>query len=188
VKTLEQILSDNPAFYPDASTDTRKMRFMFLLENGSLIGAEGQNHFALLGGESKIEEPTEIEKLFCEQNKALRLCFESYSEKSNGARGEFWCVYVETFKDLPSEAQWATLGNLYNLKDRQNTHFKWDVLTPEIKRGWLRGEGSLSDFRRVLYPPPAIVVSKKERKPTRRKSRRPIKSKRARASCAPRPN
>jgi hypothetical protein len=33
MKSLEQILLDNPPFYPDSSTDEKKMRFMFLMED-----------------------------------------------------------------------------------------------------------------------------------------------------------
>jgi hypothetical protein len=176
MKTLDQILLDNSPFYPDPFTDTQKMRFMFMLENGSLIGdSEGRNHSVLLGCHDD-NDPQQIEKSFCEQNKALRLCFESYREKPNGARGEFWCVYVQIFDALPNDAQWRTLGTLYNLKDRQNTNFKWDVHAPETKRGWVNGEGTLSDFRRQLYPE---IVAPKKRAGRKQKRTQLVKARRA---------
>jgi hypothetical protein len=169
MKTLDQILRDNPPFYPDSLTDMRKLRFMFLLEDGMLIGQSEGNHFALLGG-GRVEEPSEIERSFCEQNKALRVCFESFREREDGIRGDFWCLYVEIFDALPNDAQWATIGRLYGLKDRRNTHIKWDVLRSDTRRKWIRGEGTINDFRRQLYPPPPTVTPKKrtmrKRKPT----------------------
>ena len=66
MKTWERLLLDNPPFYPDSSTDEEKMRFMFLLEDGRLVGdSEGRNHRDLMGwttedGDSTLAELREL--------------------------------------------------------------------------------------------------------------------------------
>src|ERR1700731_2173060 len=162
MKTLEQILHDSLPFYPDFSTDRRKMRFMFLLEDGSLIGDVEGNHFDLLGGNYPDEEPRTIERSFCDQNKALRFSFQRY-----GIKDEFWCLYVEIFNALPNEAQWITLGRLYCLKGWQNTDMRWDVLMSETKHESIHGEGTLNEFRRALYPQVVTLKKRTGRKPRR---------------------
>lgn len=151
MKSFDQILLDNPPFYPDALTHERKMRFMFLLEDGRLIGhSEGQRHSKILGLDDN-EDYQLIEEDFCNKNKCLRLCFQSHNE----GRTKKWTLYIEVFEIRPNEAQWATLGVLFNLKGRSDTSVRWDVLAPNVekkKRRRKRGEGSLCDFRRVMCP------------------------------------
>jgi hypothetical protein len=77
MKTFEQILLDNPPFSPDASTDEEMMHFMFLLEDGLLIGdSQGQNHSVLMGWTSEdAGDLHQIQREFCEQHRVLRICF-----------------------------------------------------------------------------------------------------------------
>jgi hypothetical protein len=152
VKTLDQIFQDNPPFYPDHFTDTQKMRFMFLLEDGRLVGdSEGRNHTTLMGWNSEDGDPHEIQRSLCEQNKALRICFQPFSEKDDGTRGDFWSLYVQIDNVFPNEAQWTTLSELYRLKGWRDTIVVSDVYAPETKRGWIHGQSSsLNDLKRLL--------------------------------------
>jgi hypothetical protein len=167
MKKWEQVLVDNPPFRPDSSTDETKMRFMFLLEDGRLIGdSEGQNHSVLIGWTMQDGgEPGEIEKRLCKENKALRICFQPFFEKRDGTRGDFWCVYVEIDDVLPNDSQWTTLSDLYLLNGHRNTIVTWDAYSPE-KKQWEHGEGTLAELGEVLNP----VLSPKPKKT--RKSKR----------------
>jgi hypothetical protein len=156
MKTLEQILLDNPPFYPDSTTDEKKMSFMFLLEDGHLIGdSEGRNHAALMGWTADDDgDLKQVEQDLCEQNKALRVCFEPFSVKRDGTRGNFWAIYIEIDKVVPIDAQWATLSNLYLLKGHRNTVVTWDAYLPE-KQKWDRiSEGTLAELREFVNPSP----------------------------------
>src|SRR5882762_9111627 len=85
MKTWERLLLDNPPFYPDSSTDEEKMRFMFLLEDGRLVGdSEGRNHRDLMGWTTEDGDSNQIEQNLCKQNKALRVCFQPFSLKQDG--------------------------------------------------------------------------------------------------------
>jgi hypothetical protein len=154
VKTWGQILADNPPFRPDSSTDENKMRFMFLLEDGRLIGdGEGQNHAVLMGWVSDDGgDLREIEEQLCKENKALRLCFQPFHEKRNRMRGDFWAVYVQIDAVMPNDAQWATLSDLYRLNGYRNTVVTWDVYSQERKRWEHNSEGTLSELRELLNP------------------------------------
>lgn len=165
MKTWEQILVDNPPFRPDSSTDSKKMRFMFLLENGQLIGdAEGRNHTVLMGWTSEDSDPHQVEQQLCEQNKALRVCYQPFSEKRDGTRGDFWAVYVQIDKVPPNEAQWATLSALYLLNGWRDTVVTWDAHSSE-KRKWERSsEGTLADLRRQLFPDPVLPTTENKTK------------------------
>ena len=149
MKTWEQILIDNPPFYPNSSTDEEKMRFMFLLEDGRLIGdSEGESHSVLMGW--TMEDGTDLQRLeqdLCEQNKALRVCYQPFSEKNDGTRGDFWAIYIQINKILPNEAQWATLSNLYRLNGWRNTVVTWDVYSPETEKWDHKSEGTLAELR-----------------------------------------
>jgi len=151
VKTLEQVLCDNPPFYPDASTDETKMAFMFLLEDGRLVGnAEGENHSVLLGWtEADGYDLHQLESDWYKRYNALRLCFGSFQVKCDGTRGEFWCLYIEVGDVVPNDAQWATLSKLYLIHGHRNTVVAWDVRLEEDK--WSRErEGTLADLRRLF--------------------------------------
>ena len=162
MKTWEQILLDNPPFYPDSSTDEEKMHFMFMLEDGRLIGdSEGRNHCNLMGWTMEDNDPHQIEQDLCEQNKALRVCFQPFYEKRDGTRGDFWAIYVEINKILPNDAQWATLSNLYQLNGWRNTVVSWDVYSLENKKWERKSEGTLAELREILNPTPPIVKPSK---------------------------
>jgi hypothetical protein len=168
MKTWEQILLDNPPFYPDSSTDEKKMRFMFLLEDGHLIGdSEGRNHCNLMGWTTEDDDPRQIEQALCEQNKALRVCFQPFSEKRDRTRGDFWAVYVQIDKTLPNEAQWATLSNLYRLNGWRNTVVTWDVYSPEKRKWEHKSEGTLAELRELLNPTSQTVKVMKTRQSKR---------------------
>jgi hypothetical protein len=171
MKSLEQILLDNPPFYPDSSTDAQKMRFMFLMEDGHLIGdSEGHNHRTLLGWTPSDPDPGQVEETFCKQNKCLRLCFQPFWEL-DGRRGNFWCLYIQPFEIQPNDAQWSTLGVLFNLNGRSDTLVTWDVRAPQTERGWIHGEGSLNDFKRLICPLP-LTTAVKRRKAKRARPKR----------------
>ena len=152
MKTWEQILIDNPPFYPDSSTDEKKMQFMFLLEDGRLIGdSEGGNHSILIGWTVEDgEDLSQIERDLCEQNKALRICFRPFSEKRDGTRGDFWAVYVQIDGVLPNDAQWTTLSRLYRLNGWRNTVVTWDAYSLEEKKWDRRSESNLAELREYL--------------------------------------
>jgi hypothetical protein len=152
MKTWEQILIDNPPFYPDSSTDEKKMHFMFLLEDGRLIGdSEGQNHAVLIGWTAQDgEDLSQLERGLCEQYKALRICFQPFSEKRDGTRGDFWAVYVQIDGVLPNDAQWTTLSNLYRLNGWRNTVVTWDAYSLEEEKWDHRSESTLAEFREFL--------------------------------------
>lgn len=167
MKAWEQILVDNPPFRPD-STDTKKMRFMFLSEDGRLIGhAEGRNHSVLMGWTLEDDEPRQVEEHLCEQNKASRVCYQPFFEKRDGTRGDFWAIYVEIHKILPNEAQWATLSDLYRLNGWRNTIVTWDAYSSEKKKWERSGEGTLADVRRQLSPDPILPTAEKKKTPRR---------------------
>jgi hypothetical protein len=171
MKTLEQILLDDPPFYPNSSTDELKMRFMFLLEDGRAIGnPEGQNHSVLIGLTAEDGDDTsQIEREFCRQNNAVRVCFQRFTEKSDGTRGEFWALYIEIFNVRPNDAQWDALSNLYLVNGHRNTFVTWDVYSPKKKKWENKSERSLAELRQFLNPPPRPV------RPTSRKKRRTSK-------------
>ena len=156
MKTWEQILVDNPPFRPDCSTDEKKMSFMFLLEDGRLIGdAGGNSHCAFLIGWTAEdgEDLRAIQKCLCEQNNALRICFQPFVSKSDGTSGDFWAIYVEIDAVLPNDPQWATLSTLYRLNGYRNTVITWDVYSPEKKQWMRKSEGTLAELRALLNPP-----------------------------------
>jgi hypothetical protein len=169
MKTWEQILLDNPPFYPDSSTDEEKMHFMFLLEDGRLIGdSEGRNHSVLLGW--TMEDGTDLQQIeqdFCEQHKALRLCFQPFFEKRDGTRGDFWTVYVQINKVVPNEAQWATLSKLYLLNGYRNTFVDWDAYSLEKKKWERKSEGTLAELRELLNPTAPTIKVKEPRRSKR---------------------
>ena len=154
MKSLEQILLDNPPFYASSVTEKDSMLFMFLLEDGRIIGIrkngenEGKirNHAALLG--LTQEDGVSAEKSFCEQNHALRVIFEKYTEHK-GIRGDYAAVFVQIFDRPPNDAQWAALADLYRIKDRPDSFVVWDVASPNQQKP-LHGDGSLADFKRLL--------------------------------------
>ena|SRR5882762_7661335 len=173
MKTWERLLLDNPPFYPDSSTDEEKMRFMFLLEDGRLVGdSEGRNHRDLMGWTTEDGDSNQIEQNLCKQNKALRVCFQPFSLKQDGTRGEFWTVYVEINKIVPNEAQWATLSKLYLMNGYRNTFVDWDAYLPEKKKWNHKSEGTLAELRELLYPAAQTVKTKK----TRQSKRSPVRN------------
>jgi hypothetical protein len=144
------------------------MRFMFLLEDGRLIGQSEGNHSHLIGWTKEDGyDLRKIEERLCVEHKALRLCFQPFWLKDDGTRGDFWSVYVEVGTILPNEAQWATLSALYLLNGHRNTVVAWDVYLAEEKR-WMRvSEGTLAELRAVFNPKPKAIA---ESKPTRKRS------------------
>ena len=141
------------------------MHFMFLLQDGRLAGdSEGGNHTTLMGWNSEDGDPHQIQQSLCEQNKALRICFQPISKKDDGTRGDFWSVYVEIDNVSPNEAQWTTLSALYRLKGWRHTIVVWDVYASGRKREWIHGEGSLTDLRRLVCPLPPKTQTKKVRR------------------------
>jgi len=167
-------LLDNPPFYPDSSTDEKKMRFMFLLEDGRLIGhSEGRNHRELMGWTMEDDsDPEQVERDLCEKNKALRVLFQPFSEKRDGTRGDFRAIYVQINKIVPNEAQWATLTKLYLLNGHRNTVVSWDAYFPEKKKWERKSEGTLAELRELLNPTAPTIKAKK----TRRSKRSPARS------------
>jgi len=117
-------------------------------------------------------DPRQIEQNLCEQNKALRVCFQPFSEKRNGTRGDFWAVYVQIDKILPNEAQWATLSNLYQLNGWRNTVVTWDAYSPEKRKWEHKSEGTLAELRDLLYPLAPAIKAKK----TRQSKRSPVRN------------
>ena len=150
MKSLEQVLLGNPPFYPDSSTDETKMTFMFLLEDGRLVGdAEGRNHAVLLGWtESDGHETSGLENEWCKKYNGLRLCFQPFQVKNDGTRGNFWCLYVEVGEVVPNDAQWATLSELYLLHGHRETVVSWDVC---LEGKWSHeSESTLADLRKAF--------------------------------------
>jgi hypothetical protein len=163
MKTLEQILLDNPPFYASKIAGDERIHWMFMLEDGRLIELPGKNHAKLLGVTADDGDPQAIEQSFCEQNKALRIAFEAFREL-DARPGDYRCVYVQIFGLLPNEAQWAALGELYRIRGRNETICRWDVYSAKNKK-WARGQGSLSDLRRQIVPlPPTPKTTKRRRR------------------------
>src|SRR5260221_2284017 len=176
MKAWEQILVDNPPFYPDSSTDEQKMRFMFLLEDGRLIGdSEGRNHSVLMGWTSEDEGYLhDVEQHLCEQNKALRVCYQPFSEKKDGTRGDFWAVYVQIDKVLPNDAQWATLSNLCSLNGFRNTVVTWDAYLAKTKKWERKSEGTLAELRELLNPTSPTATTTKKPHQSKRLNKKPL--------------
>jgi hypothetical protein len=170
MKSFEQILLDNPPFYPDSSTDEKKMSFMFLLEDGRLTGdSQGRNHSVLMGWTMEDGgDLHQIERDLCEQNKALRVCFQPFSLKKDGTRGDFWAIYVQIDKVVPNDAQWTTLSNLYLLNGHRNTVATWDVYSSEKQKWEHKSESTLAELREFLNPSSPITGTPKKQRPSKR--------------------
>jgi hypothetical protein len=113
----------------------------------------------------------QIERELCEQNKALRVCFQPFSQKRNGSRGDFWAIYVQIDKIVPNDEQWATLSKLFLLNGHRNTVVTWDAYSSEKQKWEHTSEGSLHELREFLNPSSPPTSTPKEP----RRSKRSVK-------------